>query len=122
MRNMILFLLCLVLLVGCSNTNNKAKTELKPNSQIEGEVRMKNNKTNLNLEDFSFLKKGMTYQEISKHVGLADAPVGSGLNMLRYNLSDGSYIILNFFTGNTLVGVNIVYPDGSGKIIISSEE
>ena len=71
MKRIVLVLLVLaVFLAGCA----------KPGCDGEGNT----------LEDFNFLKLGMSYEEIEACVGPYDRNVGSGIRILTYKLDDGS--------------------------------
>lgn len=71
------------------------------------------------LADFSFLKLGMTYEEVVKVVGPADRMVGSGVIGYMYDLPDGSSLSLNFGpTGDSLWKVILVHADGTREAVL----
>ncbi|MEW6566691.1 MAG: hypothetical protein AB1449_00700 [Chloroflexota bacterium] len=74
------------------------------------------------LEDFAFLRLGMSYEEVVRVVGPADELTGSGLFIYVYSLSNGSGLMLNFGTdGQSLWRVTLVRPDGGREIILGEE-
>ena len=89
----------------------------KPNGEIDYYL-IKREKP-LELSDFGFLKKGITYREVVEKVGRSDAPAGSGVFMVKYILKDGSELVLNFgASGLRLVRATLYKPNGKRVIII----
>lgn len=78
------------------------------------------NNLQLTKDDFNFLKKGMSYQDIKKIVGEASSPIGFGVIVLRYNLSDGSFMMLNFGSDSSnLLNAYIKRPDGKTEYLVN---
>jgi hypothetical protein len=73
------------------------------------------------LEDFDFLVLGMTYDEVVAVVGPADQNVGSGLTIYRYELADGTSLLLNFGAGESLWKVFRASPDGTRELVLGTE-
>ena len=72
-----------------------------------------------NLSDFTFLKLGMSYDEIVAHVGLSDDDIGSGLYIFVYYLSDGRQLHLSFASLDNLAAVFLYNPeDGTQEQIV----
>jgi D-aminopeptidase len=73
------------------------------------------------LEDFGFLRLGMTYEEVVAVAGPTDRPVGSGLIIYMYVLADGTSLVLNFGpTGQSLWRAFLVHPDGTRQLILGT--
>lgn len=107
--------------ISCSakngNTNNQGfnYSETKDISQNEDSTISKEiNKSSLNIDDFKFLRLGMTISEVEKVVGKPDFQTGSGFLKDAYKLDDESYIELNYGPGlDALRSANIKYKDGT---------
>lgn len=71
------------------------------------------------LDDFDFLKVGMSLDEIEKQVGGPDRNVGSGVIIVVYDLSNGSKVYLGFGSDITnLLEASVYLPDGTVKRIV----
>ncbi len=74
------------------------------------------------LEDFDFLVLGMTYNDVVAVVGPADENVGSGLMIYRYELADGTSLLLNFGpAGDDLWRAFRAFPDGTRELILGTD-
>jgi len=69
----------------------------------------------LSLSDFSFLKLGMSYDEIKTQVGPTERDVGSGLYIFVYQLSDGRELGLTFADLDNLLGATLYNPQTSTR-------
>jgi hypothetical protein len=78
--------------------------------------------SNRQLTDFNFLEYGLSYDEIVKRVGKEDRDIGSGLYLLEYALADGSNVILQFFTLESLNNAYILYDDGKTESLALSQK
>jgi hypothetical protein len=78
--------------------------------------------SNRQLTDFNFLEYGLSYDEIVKRVGKEDRDIGSGLYLLEYALADGSNVILQFFTLESLNNAYILYDDGKTEPLVLSQK
>jgi hypothetical protein len=78
--------------------------------------------SNRQLTDFNFLEYGLSYDEIVKRVGKEDRDIGSGLYLLEYALADGSNVILQFFTLESLNNAYILYDDGKTESLVLSQK
>ena len=67
------------------------------------------------VDDFNFLVKGISYQEITAQIGEADQNIGSGTYVYVYELSDGENVYLTFIQLDSLYSANLV--DSSGNVI-----
>jgi len=77
----------------------------------------------LSIEDFGFIRKGMSYKEVYEKVGPHAKDIGSGIFVLVYELEDGASIRLHFTGINLykdckLYSAYIVYEDGSEVCIL----
>lgn len=68
--------------------------------------------------NLTFLTKGMSYDEIVAQIGEADRNIGSGINILQYDFSDGSVLTLQFVHLDHLDHASIREPDGSLKTLV----
>jgi hypothetical protein len=78
--------------------------------------------SNRQLTDFNFLEYGISYEEIVKIVGKEDRDIGSGLYLLEYSLADGSNVILQFFTLESLNSAYILYNDGKTEAFVLKQK
>ncbi len=102
------------LLSACSFTNKPIPTDLSTLTPISTDSPISNRQ----LTDFNFLENGISYDEIVKRVGKEDKDIGSGLYLLEYSLADGSNIILQFFTLESLNSAYILYEDGKTESLV----
>src|SRR4030065_2334488 len=72
--------------------------------------------------DFDFLRLGMSYQEVVARVGEADRDVGSGINIMVYDLSDGTQLMLSFPSLDNLMAVHLYDPDRDSRELILGTE
>ena len=76
----------------------------------------------LSRTDFDFLRLGMSYQEVVARVGEADRDVGSGINIMVYDLSDGTQLMLSFASLDNLMAVHLYDPDRDSRELILGTE
>jgi hypothetical protein len=72
------------------------------------------------ISDFSFLKKGMSYQQIVDKVGEPDEEVGSGAYIYIYYLSDGRSVALSFIQLSSLYSARLIKENGDVERILVS--
>ena len=115
-------LFCLIVLISllsaCGVFNKTIPADLPALTPISTASQI----TNRKLTDFNFLEKGISYDEIVKRVGKEDKDIGSGLYLLEYSLADGSKIILQFFTLESLNSAYIIYDDGKTESLVLSQK
>jgi hypothetical protein len=111
-------ILFISLLSACCFTNKSAPTGLSAVTPIS----TASPTSNRQLTDFNFLEYGISYEEIVKMVGKEDRDIGSGVYLLEYSLADGSNIILQFFTLESLNNAYILYDDGKTEKLVLSQE
>lgn len=115
-------LFCLIVLISllssCGVFNKTKPTDFPTHAPISTVSQIPNRK----LTDFNFLEKGISYDEIVKKVGKEDKDIGSGLYLLEYSLADGSNIILQFFTLESLNNAYIIYDDGKTESLVLSQK
>lgn len=70
------------------------------------------------LDDFSFLKPEMSYEDIVAQVGKPDRDVGSGVYLFQYDLIDGTHVMLQFITLDKLTGAWLVKSDGAREDLL----
>lgn len=85
---------------------------------IAGKITYPNSESSNSLteSDFSFLKAGMSYSQISASVGHESDDVGSGLYILIYPVKEGK-IILTFSSLEHLDRAVIEYTDGTSRYL-----
>jgi hypothetical protein len=107
-----IILILLLVVIACqrlTSKSNETKTAM-PKIELPFHERQRT--------DFSFLEKGISYEEIVAHLGKEDRDIGSGLYILEYNLIDGSKIYMQFRSLKSLDTASIVYVDGRAEDII----
>jgi len=62
--------------------------------------------------DLRFLKLGMSYDEVTTHIGEPDRDTGSGIYWFEYDLEGGERLLLGFANLNHLDTAIIVEKDG----------
>ena len=72
----------------------------------------------LSFQQFSFLRKGISYYDVISNVGPADQNVGWGLYILQYNLQDGSCVRITFSDLGNLNSASLIGADGIVQEII----
>lgn len=77
-----------------------------------------NGGVNLNASDFTFLKLGMTYQDVVEQVGEADRDIGSGVHLMVYDLQDGTQMILSFPSLDSLSAAYLYNPESDERQLI----
>jgi hypothetical protein len=68
--------------------------------------------------DLSFLKSGISYDEIVAQIGEADRNIGSGINIFQYDFPDGSVLTLQFVHLDHLDRASIRETDGTLKMLV----
>jgi hypothetical protein len=106
------------LLSACSFTIKPTPTHVSAPTSISTDYPLSNRL----LIDFDFLEYGISYDEIIKRVGKEDKDIGSGLYLLEYSLADGSKIILQFFTLESLNSAYLIYDDGKTESLVLSQK
>ena len=66
----------------------------------------------LTINQFKNLKKGMSYDEMIITVGIPDEDVGSGIHIYLFRLLDNSEVMVGGFVGDGLLYVKQKMPDG----------
>ncbi len=79
-------------------------------------------KVKLTLEDFSFLKAGISFDEVVAQVGNPDGNIGSGIHIFVYKLQDGSEVHISFIYLDNLNNASLLLPDGTGKVLVLPEK
>lgn len=70
------------------------------------------------IEDFYFLRAGMSYGEITEKLGEPDQSLGSVF--VVYELRDGSWVTLDFLTENFLISAfNLHRSDGTSLPLVT---
>lgn len=95
-----------------------SQEERQPTKEQARTMEKKTEDKNHTLDDFSFLKAGISYSEILKRVGPPDEDVGHGVWLYRYRLRDGSNLLLGFISRENLNSARLLRPDGTEKWII----
>ena len=78
----------------------------------------------LKIADFSFIEYGMSYEEITKQVGLADEDIASGLYHFIFKLKDGSIVHIICSSNDGEIFVVSAYfdlPDGTMGTIVGEQ-
>lgn len=77
-------------------------------------------KPNRDLSDSSFLKSGISHEEVVKRVGVPDSKIGSGMLIYVYNLNDGSNLVLNYGQSERALQIaRLVLPNKTSKDIVA---
>jgi hypothetical protein len=79
-------------------------------------------KEKLTLDDFSFLKAGISFDEVVVKVGNPEDDIGSGFHIFVYNLQDGSVVLLCFGSLDHIQYASITFPDGTAKFLVLPEK
>lgn len=93
-KKMFVFISVVMMLLACSGEETRSKRTI---------------------EDFSFLKKGISYQQIVSTLGEPDKELGSGAYVYVYSLSDGTSVTLSFINLDKLYSARLL--DKNGELI-----
>ncbi len=116
MRLMILFLMVVVLCVGCKSDDPPVRfPEMESLSGLQA-MRMCSEEFSIPVEErdvemFEHIEVGMSYAEIVALVGCADGDIGSGVHLLTYTLPDDRVLVLQFVSLDRL---NALFFNSSG--------